>query len=91
MSYNAYMPTRVLFGAGSLNHLHEQAMPGKKAMVVISNGKSTRANGSLARTEEQLRLAGVETVLFDKIMANPLKSTVMEGPPGQGRITVISW
>lgn len=79
MSYNAYMPTRVLFGAGSLNHLHEQAMPGKKAMVVISNGKSTRVNGTLDRTLGQLHAAGVETGLFDKVEANPLKSTVEEG------------
>ena len=44
MSYMMYDPTRVLFGAGQLNHLHEQAMPGKKALLVISNGKSTREN-----------------------------------------------
>ena len=25
--YNFFDPTRVLFGAGQLNHLHEQAMP----------------------------------------------------------------
>ena len=31
MAYDFYAPTRVLFGAGQLNHLHEQAMPGKKA------------------------------------------------------------
>ena len=37
MSYEFYNPTRVLFGAGQLNHLHEQKMPGKKAMLVISN------------------------------------------------------
>ena len=79
MSFNMYVPTRVLFGAGQLNNLHTQKMPGKKAMVVISNGKSTRANGYLARTEEQFRLAGVKTVVFDKVQANPLKSTVMEG------------
>lgn len=79
MSYQFFDPTRVLFGAGQLNHLHAQAMPGKKAMVVISNGKSTRASGALDRTLEQLKLAGVETVLFDKVGANPLKSTVEEG------------
>lgn len=45
MSYEFYNPTRVLFGAEQLNHLHEQKMPGKKAMLVISNGKSTRASG----------------------------------------------
>ena len=74
-----YVPTRILFGPGELNNLHEQEMPGKKAMVVISNGKSTKANGYLKRTEEQLKLAGVETVVFDKVESNPLKSTVMQG------------
>ncbi len=79
MSYNMYVPTRTMFGAGQLNNLHEQKMPGKKAMIVISNGKSTRENGYLARTEEQLKLAGVETVVFDKVEANPLRSTIMAG------------
>lgn len=27
MSYMMYAPTRILFGAGQLNHLHEQALP----------------------------------------------------------------
>ncbi|BAP60985.1 iron containing alcohol dehydrogenase [Methanococcus maripaludis KA1] len=79
MSFNMYVPTKVLFGAGQLNNLHEQKMPGKKAMIVISNGKSTREYGYLARTEEQLKLAGVETAVFDKVEPNPLRSTVMAG------------
>lgn len=79
MNFNMYVPTRILFGSGELNNLHEQKMPGKKAMVLISNGKSTKTNGYLTRTEEQLKLAGVETVVFDKVESNPLKSTVMTG------------
>ena len=79
MSFQMYVPTRILFGENQLENLHTQQLPGKKALIVISNGKSTKENGSLAATEEQLKKAGVETVLFDKIMANPLKSTVMEG------------
>lgn len=79
MSFNMYVPTRILFGAGELNNLHTQKMPGKKAMIAISNGKSARANGYLARTEEQLKLAGIETAVFDRVEANPLRSTVMEG------------
>ena len=79
MSFNMYVPTRILFGAGELNNLHTQKMPGKKAMIVISSGKSARANGYLARTEEQLKLAGIESRVFDKVEANPLKSTVMAG------------
>lgn len=74
-----YVPTRVLFGAGQLNNLNTQAMPGTKAMIVISNGKSTKENGYLARCEAQLKLAGVDYAIFDKVEANPLKNTVMAG------------
>lgn len=79
MSFQMYVPTRILFGCGMLNNLHKQQMPGKKALIVISNGKSTKENGSLDRTEEQLKKAGVEYAVFDGIMANPLKSTIDEG------------
>lgn len=79
MSFQMYVPTRILFGCGMLNNLHKQQMPGKKALIVISNGKSTKENGSLDRTEEQLQKAGVEYAVFDGIMANPLKSTIDEG------------
>ena len=79
MSFQMYVPTRILFGAGQLNHLHEQAMPGTKALIIISNGKSTIENGALSRTQEELEKAGIPFVVFNKIMANPLKSTVMEG------------
>lgn len=40
-------------------------------MIIISNGKSTRANGYLARTEEQLHQVGVETEVFDGVAPNP--------------------
>lgn len=79
MNFMKYSPTRLLFGVGQLNNLREQKLPGKKALVVISNGKSTKENGYLKRCEEELNAAGVENVLFDKVEANPLKSTVMTG------------
>ena len=79
MNFNFNNPTNLIFGRGSLDELGNQAMPGKKAMVLISNGKSTRANGYLDRTLEQLKKADVETAVFDKIMENPLKEAVMEG------------
>ena len=74
-----HIPTRILFGAGKLSELHEQLMPGKKALVVISNGKSTKENGYLEKTLKQLELAQVETVVFDQIEPNPLHTTVMNG------------
>lgn len=77
--FNMYVPTRFVFGNGRLSELHQQKMPGKKAMVAISSGKSVRENGALSRTQEQLRLAGVETAVFDQIGSNPTKTVVMEG------------
>ncbi|NLD46910.1 MAG: iron-containing alcohol dehydrogenase [Clostridiaceae bacterium] len=73
------IPTRAIFGAGRLNDLHAEKMPGKKAMIIVYKGMSPKENEYLARTEEQLHLAGVETVVFGKIEANPEKKTIEEG------------
>ena len=77
--YDFNIPTRTVFGCGSLSKLHEQKLPGRKALVVISCGKSTRANGYLDRTIAELEHAGVQVSVFDKVQPNPLKDTVMEG------------
>lgn len=77
--FNFYIPTRLIFGAGALGKLAENAGIGKKALVVISNGKSTKVNGYLDRTTAQLDKAGVKWVVFDEIEQNPLKSTVERG------------
>ena len=79
IAFNFYNPTRIIFGSGKLNELSEQAMPGKKAMFLISGGKSTKLNGSLDKVKAQLDKAGVNYAVFDKIMENPIKEVVMEG------------
>ena len=79
MKFDFNNPTRILFGSGKLNELGNQKLPGKKAMVLISNGKSTKVNGYLDRTLEQLKKAGIETAVFAGIMENPLKEAIMEG------------
>ena len=79
MSFNYYMPTRILFGKGKLNALHQQSMPGKKALIVTSSGQSVKKYGYLTRLEEQLKMANVSYVIFDKIMPNPIIEHVMEG------------
>lgn len=78
-NYNFFAPTQVLFGEGQLSNLHTLKMPGKKALLVISNGKSTIKNGSLSRTEQELKKAGCDYVIFNKVAANPLKEVVEEG------------
>lgn len=79
MTFNFNNPTNLIFGSGKLSELSKQKLPGKKALLLISNGKSTQANGSFDRVMAQLQEAGIEVAVFDKIMENPLKSVVMEG------------
>ena len=77
-NFQFFMPTKVLFGAGQLKNLHLEQMPGKKALIVTSNGQSTKKFGYLAAVEAQLDLAGVEHELFDGIRPNPIRDNVMD-------------
>ena len=79
MEFEKFIPNRLVFGSGCTGRIHSMKLPGKKALLVISNGRSTKANGSLARIQNELDLAGVSHVLFDKVEANPLNSTVRAG------------
>lgn len=79
MNFDFNNPTRILFGSGKLNELGNQPMPGKKALLLMSGGKSAKVSGAYDRTLEQLHKAGVEAAEFAKVMENPVKEMVMEG------------
>lgn len=79
MNFNYHMPTKLLFGKGQLNNLHKEELPGKKALIVVSSGKSVKKYGYLERLKKELEKANVSYVVFDKILPNPIKSHVMEG------------
>ena len=78
-NFEYFIPTRIIFGAGKLKQLATEKLPGKKAFIVISSGKSMKANGYLDRTVAYLKENGVESVIFDKILPNPILDHVMEG------------
>lgn len=79
MNFNLYTPTKLIFGSGKLSELGAQKLPGKKALLLTSNGKSAKVSGSLDRTLEQLKLGGADAVIFNRIHENPSKDVVMEG------------
>lgn len=78
-NWTHYNPVKVLFGPGRLNDLHKETLPGKKALIVTSNGTSARKYGYLSRVEKELEAAGVDHVLFDQIRPNPTDINVMDG------------
>lgn len=79
MNFDFNNPTRILFGSGKLRELSSQPMPGKKALLLLSGGKSAKVSGAYDRTLEQLDKAGVQVAEFAKVMENPIKEMVMEG------------
>lgn len=79
MNFDFNNPTRILFGSGKLDELGSQPMPGKKALLLMSGGRSAKVSGAYDRTLEQMEKAGVEIAEFAKVMENPVKEMVMEG------------
>ncbi len=79
MAFDYYIPTRLHFGAGKLELLGELPLPGRKALIVTTAGKSVRSNGYLDRVVNLLRRNRVESVIFDRVQPNPLRQQVMEG------------
>jgi alcohol dehydrogenase len=72
------IPTRILYGAGSLKDLHAEELPGAKALVAISQGGSMKRHGQLDALVAELDAAGVSHVLFDQVRPNPTCGNVDE-------------
>ncbi|MFC1952085.1 iron-containing alcohol dehydrogenase [Chloroflexota bacterium] len=65
-----YLPTKIIFGTGSLNQLEAEARGlGKNAMLVTGPG-SMRRMGVLDRVVSDLKNNGVDTHIFDKEVSN---------------------
>lgn len=78
MQFNCYMPTKVIFGKGRLDELANLDMPGKKALILITCGNSMRRLGYLNRVQELLGVNGIDSVVFGKILPNPIEQHVLE-------------
>lgn len=77
--FSFLMPTALYFGPGSLNLLADPSvdLPGRKALIV-TGGTSVKKFGYLERVRELLRARGVLSVVFDKVLPNPVVDHVME-------------
>lgn len=74
-----YIPTKIYFGARQLNMLGTLPLPGKKALLVITSGRSMRSTGTLQRVISLLAENDVAAVVFNQVQANPTKDQVMAG------------
>ncbi|MDX9889016.1 MAG: iron-containing alcohol dehydrogenase [Anaerovoracaceae bacterium] len=79
INFRYFIPTKILFGTNSLERFHKENLPGKKALIVLSTGKSAIESGALGRLKKQLELNGTEYALYQGITANPTRQEVMNG------------
>lgn len=77
--FSFYMPTRLYIGEDSLNMLGKVYIPGKKALIVTTSGKSVKKYGYLERVQKLLNSQDIESIVYDGVMANPTRCNVMEG------------
>ena len=74
-----HLPTRIIFGSGSIKQLGVEAGKlGKKAMLVTGRS-SVRRTGLLDRVIQDLKNNGVDALVFDKAVPNPRAATIDEG------------
>ena len=79
MAITFYLPTKLIFGSGSVAELGAEAKKlGKRAMLVTGT-RSARETGLMDRATRDLEDNGLEVFIFDKVMPNPRASVVDEG------------
>ncbi len=78
MIHIMHVPTKLIFGIGSINELGKEARQlGKKAMVVTY--PDIRRVGLLGNIIADLEANGLDVLAFEKVQPNPRDSTVDEG------------
>ena len=76
--FSLHIPTRILFGCGEIKRLASETISGNKAMIVISSGGSMRKHGYLDKVVNLLKENDIDSIIYEKILPNPIKSHVME-------------
>ena len=73
MEFTYAVPTKVIFGPGTLSQLATVPLPGKRALLCCTPGERKR---HLERVQALLRQNGVETVLYAAVQPNPTDALV---------------
>ncbi len=74
----SYLPTEIVFGVGKLSELSERVKTLGKRALIVTGRTSTKKTGLLQRVEELMRKVGIDTLVFDKVIPNPISDHVDE-------------
>lgn len=71
------LPRDIYFGADAIGELKN--LKGHKKAIIVTGGSSMKKGGFLQRTEEVLKEAGLEVLLFEGVEPDPSIETVFRG------------
>ena len=74
-----YLPTKIIFGPGSLARLGAEAAELGRKAILVSGKSSLRKSGILDSVVNDLKNNGVEALVYDRIEPNPRAATVDQG------------
>ncbi|MCL4408500.1 MAG: iron-containing alcohol dehydrogenase, partial [Thermotogae bacterium] len=77
--FTYFLPTKIVFGSGKINDLGDLVKHMGKKALIVTGGKSAKSTGLLDKVMKQLDKVGIDHLHFDKIVPNPLATTVDEG------------
>lgn len=79
MQFTFHNPTKIIFGAGSLEKLGEIVSSRGKHALLVTGGGSVKRSGTFDRAMASLKAAGVAVTECDGIEPNPRITSVMRG------------
>jgi hypothetical protein len=79
LKFNYYSPTRIVFGAGTVNEIGTLIREFKvKKVAVVFGGNSAKKSGLLDIVEDRLKSEGMDVILLGGVVPNPLLSKAKE-------------
>ncbi len=78
-SFTFHLPTKVIFGRGSLSKLGEEAAKLGKSCLIVTGKSFARKSGYLDLIKESLSKSGLKVLVFDQVEPNPSIGTVYKG------------
>ena len=79
LKFNYYSPTRIVFGAGTVNEIGTLIRDFKvRKVAVVFGGNSAKKSGLIDIVEDRLKSEGMDVILLGGVVPNPLLSKAKE-------------
>lgn len=79
MKFSYFLPVNIVFGCGEINRTGELTKHYGKMALIVTGKSSAKKSGLYDKVVESLQMAGIESVLYDKVSQNPLTTTATQG------------